>query len=109
MTDYWWDTSAHDFVKNDYEQLSTNIIEHLLYQTKSVIGEQYSTKLINYTKYPNTITLTNVYDILKIKLPTYGLVRCLFALELTKMFSEKLRLLWPEQHHEIFWRHLERI
>ena len=107
--DFWRLLGAHDFVQNDYEQLFTNIIEHLLNQTKSVIGEQRLAKSINYTTYRNTIALANVYDILKTKLPTYGLVCCLFAHELTKDFSEKLCLLWHEQHHDIFWRHLERI
>jgi hypothetical protein len=107
--DFWKLLGTHDFVQNDYEQLFTNIIEHLLNQTKSVIGEQRLAKSINYTTYRNTIALNNVYDILKTKIPTYGLVCCLFAHELTKDFSEKLCLLWHEQHHEIFWRHLERI
>jgi len=107
--DFWKLLGTHDFVQNDYEQLFTNIIEHLLNQTKSVIGEQRLTKSINYKTYRNTIALDNVYDILKTKIPTYGLVCCLFAHELTKNFSEKLCLLWHEQHHEIFWRHLERI
>jgi hypothetical protein len=107
--DFWKLLGAHDFVQNDYEQLFTNIIEHLLNQTKSVIGEQRLAKSINYTTYRNTIALTNVYDILKTKLPTYGLVCCLFAHELTKNFSEKLCLLWHKQHHDTFWRHLERI
>jgi hypothetical protein len=107
--DFWKLLSTHDFVQNDYEQLFTNIIEHLLNQSKSVIGEQRLTKSTNYTTYRNTIALANVYDILKTKIPTYGLVCCLFAHELTKNFSEKLCLLWHEQHHDIFWRHLERI
>ncbi|CAF2609148.1 unnamed protein product [Rotaria sp. Silwood2] len=107
--DFWKLLGAHDFVQNDYEQLFTNIIEHLLNQTKSVIGEQRLAKSINYTTYRNTIALANVYDILKTKIPTYGIVCCLFAHELTKNFSEKLCLLWHEQHHDIFWRHLERI
>jgi hypothetical protein len=107
--DFWKLLGTHDFVQNDYEQLFTNIIEHLLNQTKSVIGEQRLAKSMNYTTYRNTIALANVYDILKTKIPTYGLVCCLFAHELTKDFSEKLCLLWHEQHHDIFWRHLERI
>ncbi|CAF1239484.1 unnamed protein product [Rotaria sordida] len=107
--DFWKLLGAHDFVQNDYEQLFTNIIEHLLNHTKSVIGEQRLAKSINYTTYRNTIALTNVYDILKTKIPTYGIVCCLFAHELTKNFSEKLCLLWHEQHHDTFWRHLERI
>ena len=107
--DFWKLLGAHDFVQNDYEQLFTNIIEHLLNQTKSVIGEQRLAKSSNYATYRNTIALTNVYDILKTKLPTYGLVCCLFAHELTKNFSEKLCLLWHQQHHDTFWRHLERI
>jgi hypothetical protein len=107
--DFWKLLGTHDFVQNDYEQLFTNIIEHLLNQTKSVIGEQRLAKSINYTTYRNTIALSNVYDILKTKIPTYGLVCCLLAHELTKNFSEKLCLLWHEQHHDIFWRHLERI
>lgn len=107
--DFWKLLGAHDFVQNDYEQLFTNIIEHLLNQTKSVIGEQRLAKSVNYTTYRNTIALANVYDILKTKTPTYGIVCCLFAHELTKNFSEKLCLLWHEQHHDIFWRHLERI
>ncbi len=107
---YFWNLlGAHDFVQNDYEQLFTNIIEHLLNQTKSVIGEQRLAKSINYTTYRNKIALANVYDILKTKIPTYGLVCCLFAHELTKDFSEQLCLLWNEQHHDVFWRHLERI
>jgi len=107
--DFWKLLGTHDFVQNDYEQLFTNIIEHLLDQTKSVIGEQRLAKSINYTTCRNTIALANVYDILKTKIPTYGLVCCLLAHELTKNFSEKLCVLWHEQHHEIFWRHLERI
>jgi hypothetical protein len=107
---YFWNLlGAHDFVQNDYEQLFTNIIEHLLNQTKSVIGEQRLAKSLNYTTHRNTIALANVYDILKTKIPTYGLVCCLFAHELTEYFSEKLCLLWDEQHHDVFWRHLERI
>lgn len=107
--DFWKLLGTHDFVQNDYEQLFTNIIEHLLNQTKSVIGEQRLAKSNNYTKHTNTIALANVFDILKTKIPTYGLVCCLLAHELTKNFSEKLCLLWHEQHHDIFWRHLERI
>ncbi|CAF1567694.1 unnamed protein product [Rotaria magnacalcarata] len=107
--DFWKLLGAHDFVQNDYEQLFTNIIEHLLNQTKSVIGEQRLAKSMHYTTYRNTIALNNVYDILKTKVPTYGIVCCLFAHELTSNFSEKLCLLWHEQHHDTFWRHLERI
>ena len=108
--EYFWQLLAtHDFVQNDYEQLFTNVIEHLLNQSKSVIGEQRLTKSGNYKIHGNTIALANVYDILRTKLPTYGLVCCLFAHELTKDFSEKLCLLWNDQHHDIFWRHLERI
>ncbi|UJR27292.1 hypothetical protein I4U23_008587 [Adineta vaga] len=107
--DFWKLLGAHDFVQNEYEQLFTNIIEHLLNQTKSVIGEQRLAKSIHYKTYRNTIALANVFDILKTKVPTYGLVCCLFAHELTKNFSEQLCLLWHEQHHDIFWRHLERI
>ncbi|CAF1334453.1 unnamed protein product [Adineta steineri] len=107
--DFWKLLGAHDFVQNDYEQLFTNIIEHLLNQSKSVIGEQRLAKSIHYTTYRNTIALANVYDILKTKIPTYGLICCLFAHELTKHFSEKLCLLWHEKHHDIFWRYLERI
>ena len=108
--EYFWQLLAtHDFVQNDYEQLFTNIIEHLLNQSKSVIGEQRLAKSTNYTSHGNTIALANVYDILRTKLPTYGLVCCLFAHELTKDFSEKLCLLWHDQHHDLFWRHLERI
>lgn len=107
--DFWKLLGTHDFVQNDYEQLFTNIIEHLLNQSKSVIGEQRLTKSTNYKENRNRIALENVYDILKTKIPTYGLVCCLLAHELTKDFSEKLCLLWHEQHHDIFWRHLERI
>ena len=107
--DFWKLLSTHDFVQNEYEQLFTNIIEHLLNQSKSVVGEQRLAKSTNYTTYRNTIALDNVFDILKTKLPTYGLVCCLFAHELTKNFSEKLCRLWHEQHHDVFWKHLERI
>lgn len=107
--DFWKLLGTHDFVQNDYEQLFTNIIEHLLNPAKSVVGEQRLAKSSNYTTYRNTIALTNVYDILKTKIPTYGLVCCLFAHDLTKNFSESLCLLWHEQHHDVFWRHLERI
>jgi hypothetical protein len=108
--EYFWQLLAtHDFVQNDYEQLFTNIIEHLLNQTKSVIGEQRLAKSVNYTTYGNRIALDNVYDILRTKQPTYGLVCCLLAHEITNEFSEKLCRLWHEQHHDLFWRHLERI
>lgn len=108
--EYFWQLLAtHDFVQNDYEQLFTNIIEHLLNQSKSVIGEQRLAKSNHFNTYKNTIALANVYDILRTKSPTYGLVCCLFAHEITKDFSEKLCLLWHEQHHDLFWRHLERI
>ena len=107
--DFWKLLGAHDFVQNDYEQLFTNIIEHLLNQSKSVIGEQRLAKSVNYTIHGNTIALANVYDILKTKIPTYGIVCCLFAHKLTQYFSEKLSLLWHKQYHDIFWRHLERI
>lgn len=107
--DFWKLLGAHDFVQNDYEQLFTNIIEHLLNQSKSVVGEQRLAKSANYNTHRNTIAVANVFDILKTKTPTYGLVCCLFAHEITANFSEKLCLLWQEQHHDIFWRHLERI
>ena len=107
--DFWKLLGTHDFVQNDYEQLFTNIIEHLLNPAKSVVGEQRLGKSSNYNTYLNTIALANVYDILKTKIPTYGLVCCLFAHDLTKNFSESLCLLWHEQHHDVFWRHLERI
>lgn len=107
--DFWKLLGAHDFVQNDYEQLFTNIIEHLLNPAKSVVGEQRLAKASNYNTHRNTIALANVFDILKTKIPTYGLVCCLFAHDLTTNFSEALCRLWHEQHHDVFWRHLERI
>lgn len=108
--EYFWQLlAAHHFVQNDYEQLFTNIIEHLLNQTKSAIGEQRLSESANFQKFSNTIGLANVLEILKTKQPTYGLVCCLFAHDLTSKFSAKLCQIWNEQHHDLFWRHSERI
>ncbi|CAF0885674.1 unnamed protein product, partial [Didymodactylos carnosus] len=108
---YFWDLlSAHDFIQNDYEQLFTNIIEHLQkFSVLSITTNQRYEKSPNFIKHRNTIALNNVLDILKNKEPTYGLVCSLLAHELTQEFSFKLWTIWNKQHKQKLWIHLDRI